>query len=134
MSALALLDRVEAVIRQGWCQGAIAVDPLGLSVSHRSDRAVAFCLTGAMLKGSAGGRQGYSEMLIAVLAEIGHADQGEDEAGGYGDWAKVMAWNDAKGRTKDEVLTMLDGARVGIQFFDLIGSTAWSHSVESSTA
>ena len=78
----------------GWCQGALT--NLGIGISPREAGVDRFCLSGAI------GRAvydllGFSEGSAIAWARILH-DLGGIEA---------VSWNDAPGRTKEEVVTKL---------------------------
>jgi hypothetical protein len=84
--------------RTGWTQGAYARDQHGRPLQRDyAEGAVCYCLAGALHDAARrlnaiGSRDGLTLALDAVTAACGE---------------NVQLWNDAKGRTRDEVLALL---------------------------
>jgi hypothetical protein len=92
MTALELLTAARARIKKGWCQETYARDANGASISVRDPSAVSFCLYGALLS-----LESPDHIFVeadAIIRSLG---------GGTG-------WNDAKGRTQEDVLRVYDRA------------------------
>lgn len=53
ITLLAIIDRVEEILRKGWCKGESAKDSNGSPVGPTDERAISFCLGGAMEKAQA---------------------------------------------------------------------------------
>ena len=91
-TTLQTLVAARAKVEQGWTQRAFARDRLGLAVKFGSDKAVCWCLEGALL---AVGSEAMSEaggLLQAVISSL----------------TSLFCWNDTPGRTKEEVLGLFD--------------------------
>lgn len=93
MTTIEILKGARALIEKGWCQGRYATDTNGAPASERSDNAVCFCISGALFRLGAGAGAPAS---YAVRAAI--------------DYAYLVAWNDKRGRTKEQVLAAFDKA------------------------
>ena len=93
------LERAAALIAEkGWTQGVTARDVTGCPVHSSSDRAVSFCVVGAVcLKGQP--RVGEVHPAFAFIETV---------IGCSG----VAGWNDEIERTKHDVVTALDAAYV----------------------
>ena len=89
-----VLLRAREYIKRGWCQGAHARDAFGNSVLITSPECRFVCLEGALYLGCCDESEPYSETKLQVqkLFDMGH----------------IGTWNDAPGRTQEEVLTLLD--------------------------
>ena len=85
-----------------WCQGASALDASGLVCSHESRWAVSWCLIGAVETVSARNAVKGST-TVSALDIIHWTIDGPDHMG-------IVSWNDAVGRTQDQVLDLLDRA------------------------
>lgn len=88
-----------------WVQMMTACNAAGRLCFAFEDEAVSFCLSGAL------GRAAYKESMVRYLELV---DAARDE---LADWGKseglfrsedLTAWNDAHGRTQEEVLALLD--------------------------
>lgn len=93
-----VLIRGRARLEKGWCQGASARDENGYTVGANLPVATSFCIFGALTyedryDGTLDARQLVREVLGAKL----------------GDGA-IATYNDAPGRTKEEVLALVDKA------------------------
>jgi hypothetical protein len=85
-----------------WCQGAWARNATGIKVRPLDPRATGFCLGGAVCAVYwSEDESKYNEAIGKVRAVL------EKQGITY-----VGAWNDTPGRTKDEVLTVLEEAGV----------------------
>ena len=92
-----VLRYMRRVLRKGWTQKARARDADGRSVNDHSRRAVSFSLHGAFLRAMIALKWSYRTELMAILRK---------ECGdGHLKW-----FNDAPGRTKKEVIAVVDRA------------------------
>jgi hypothetical protein len=99
--ALKVLQDARQRVEKGWVKGTSAVDAIGESVSVYSPDAVCFCASGAI---AAGGRWNddkelADELFTFVVRQI------EERR-----FLRYTKWNDAPGRTQDEVLAAFDQA------------------------
>lgn len=112
MKAMAnkVLARAAELIEQGWCQGHSAMTADGLSCRAFSPYAVRWCEAGAMLRAAVElfpelpcdpvGRNIASHVVVEMMQQkYGH---------GHGGWG--VPYNDAPGRTAEEVAAHLRGA------------------------
>lgn len=91
------LSRVKELIERGWCQRWIACDENSNPVSIKSGKLPAkFSLLGALIRAEAEGLGSYFFAYNLLMRYTG-----EDFTG---------KWNDAKGRTKEEVIEVVDKA------------------------
>lgn len=98
-TAIAVTDRAIELIKSGWCQGAMARTKDGREVNELSDDAKSFCLRGAHRVASCcEGVKFCNDFLWALSKAIGGV-------------SSIADFNDAKGRTKAEVLKVLRKAR-----------------------
>ena len=83
----------ELIMRIGWCQGSSAKDARGHGVSINSPTVVGYCMLGAIAVCSFSESDGrwMREKLEASLGGV----------------IAISVWNDAKHRTKTEVITAL---------------------------
>jgi len=94
-----ILQEARALLARGWCQGYFAKDEAGHNVTENDPGAVCWCAVGATLRAAHVLRFDNSEALLALRvlgAEIRS-------------WV-IPNWNDAEGRTKEEVLAAFDRA------------------------
>lgn len=86
-----------------WCQNSYARDVEGISVPTLSGEAYSFCLVGALVRCYEGDGEAdlIEERLLAVMNQMGV----DTELG-------LTEWNDAPGRTFEEVKTVLEQADV----------------------
>lgn len=91
-----ILQRIRAKVSKYWIKGSYARDVRGNSVASGADSACKWCLVGAVASEC-------SEESIATRHALTHAI---NKIIGTG-WS-IEAWNDAKGRTKEEVLDVID--------------------------
>ena len=89
-----------------WCQGASALDASGFACSPESRWAVSWCLIGAV-ETAAAQNAVKGSITVSALDIILRTIDGPDHEG-------IVSWNDATGRTQDQVLTLLDSAITGI--------------------
>ena len=94
----AALREAARLVRQGWCQGRLAETAHGAEVHPCSPEAARWCLVGAVVRATGNG-DSYP-VLDAVIAHLGFDRRGES----------LRDWNDAPGRTVDEVAAVLLGA------------------------
>ena len=94
VTALRVLTSARDLLRQqGWTQLA------------REDSEGGLCLSGALLRAAGPGRQGYEDALRAVGARLGVS---ACDYGGFRCHCPVIRWNDADGRTHDQVIAKVD--------------------------
>lgn len=124
-SAADVLRAASALIETGWSQGAAARDGNGNSVSlYRGDikaginpDAVSFSIYGAICKATAAmGRVERLALVWDVLYRLASAS--DTPHGGNNHVHPVIQYNEQEGRTKAEVLALLD---VAAQDCDRIG-------------
>lgn len=95
MSARACLSGARALIAaKGWTQGTMAKKADGQSVSTDHPAAACFCILGAMEA------SGHFACFAQAVRFLRWAINDKD----------VVSWNDAPGRTREEIITALDGA------------------------
>lgn len=102
------LCRAVLYVSTGWTQGALARDAEGRRVEPWDTRAVAWCLMGALEVGVLETAGPYLLLLDwaigAVRDHLPSDDQLLEEGGVYA----LRAWNDKPGRTREDVLRLLD--------------------------
>ena len=103
-SALSILERAAERINRGWCQDSYAVIEDGGRVStgrvSSDPRACQWCLMGAI------GEDVPDDDRRVSLAKDWVRNALRTVVGEWG----LLNWNDARGRTKEEVLAAIDGA------------------------
>ena len=92
-----IVQAAVARIERGWCQGAIARTAGGAECGAWSPKAASWCLMGAVDAAAmeVTGCEGDVDQVFRRLQDGGGVDEG------------LAAWNDAEGRTADEVLKRL---------------------------
>lgn len=94
-----VLDEAKKVlIEKGWAQGYSAKDGRGVLVAVSDPTACAFCAVGALLRASKGS---YEGVINDVLDAVGAVTPGYN----------IPNYNDAKDRTKEDILEMFDKAK-----------------------
>lgn len=90
----------------GWHQHSSARDKEGIPVMLRQPSACSFCLLGALSRTTApSDRQGYGKAVEYISKAIPDYDH-----------EGLVAWNDAPGRTKEQVTGVLkDAAKLAIE-------------------
>lgn len=123
-----LLEQARALVATGWVQEAFyvvrgrhgetrPVSPFGLLLLTRSD-VVGACLVGAVAHASAGvdrrsGRRAQAAAAVDALHAALTGEEPADTTHPVGRSARVRdlaAWNDEPGRTREDVLELLDRA------------------------
>ena len=100
-NALRMLREGRRRIEQGWCQGSWAQDADGNATNPWRPGAVCWCATGALLNdGANDDGSGWWEATARLKTVLGEQQRGDD----------VPGWNDARGRTRKEVLDLYDRA------------------------
>jgi len=94
-----LIAAREVIAKKGWTQGYRARDVLGLEAIPDHSNAVCFCVLGAIDHVQGGTVHYWYDEARALSAHLSV----DDPAG-------LMWWNDAEGRTKEEVLQLYDKA------------------------
>lgn len=96
--ALKILDDAKALIEKGWHQGYYARDVHGERRHPTDANAVAFCAIGALERAA----EDQSVLALAIAKRaVRLAVPGED----------VVGFNDAPGRTKEEVAAVFEAAK-----------------------
>lgn len=97
MSVKEGLIKARAKVEEGWCQGAAARDKGGLAVAATSSDATRFCILGAINAARLdNGVSVIGELYCALKCEAGESS--------------LAGFNDAPGRTQEEVLALFDKA------------------------
>lgn len=95
------LDEAKALVLKGWCQQSYAKDASGRDVQFDSERAVCFCMAGAVYRAAGswdqGGRSPERLAIDAALSKL--------------NCPPTTCYNDAEGRTKSEVAAIFDHAK-----------------------
>lgn len=99
-STIDLLRKARALIEQGWSQGCGAKDANGFPVSTSSQEATSYCAIGA-LEAAGDLSFGHWRALEALRAGLPEAS--------------ITGWNDARDRTKEEVLDLYDRVIAGLE-------------------
>lgn len=94
------LDAAKALVLAGWTQGTPARDASGGKIGWERREAASFCLGGAICRAAAVGAS-ISAVVVAVNGAI--------EALGLP--RNIHLYNDAPGRTKEEVADLLERAK-----------------------
>ena len=98
MELLKIYRKARELVEKGWHQGQFAADRQGRECSAFDDEAACFCAWGALRRSRAnlGIRLPFGPLLEPLQGVIGDVEP--------------TAWNDAPGRTKEEVLEAFDRA------------------------
>jgi hypothetical protein len=97
----------EIIEKYGWCQNAAARDSDGMSIHALSSEATCFCLSGAVQRAFRGGAYPWLVFMVDTKTFLPRG------------FTSVIVWNDAPGRTKEEVIQLLksvEDANPGIVF------------------
>lgn len=81
----------------GWCQGAMARGRTNRPCYINSDRAVSFCVEGAIIKAARDSGQFGEQWFVWKVKKQAHLP----------DYLPLTAWNDMKGRTQADVVGIL---------------------------
>jgi len=96
-----LIKARELIATKGWTQGRWALDAAG-KPAMADEHATCFCSWGAIVTAARGfGWDSEAEYTACCVFA---------EAIGAGDTGRLIKWNDAPGRTKEEVLAAFDRA------------------------
>lgn len=98
-----VLQTAKSIVADGWVQKAFACDKDNRSVAALDPSACEFCSAGALIKalGSEGLESGlYETCLYALTVQINLGKERRFDSQG------VVPWNDAYGRTKQEVVAL----------------------------
>ena len=107
MDRVKTLQNAKALLDRGWCQHHMALNVYRWIVTPDSSEATHFCLVGAIYNEvkSSDNLDYYVRELLQNIADFEADfpvyDRNERQA-------KMTAWNDIQGRTKEEVLVLLD--------------------------
>lgn len=103
--ALTILEGAKRIVEEeGWCQCHVAIDEHGCSVDSASEAAIAWCMSGAMMRvhyydGS------YQAGYLAANTLLRRAIKKREGA-----FFSVDEWNDMRNRNLAEVSAMFDEA------------------------
>jgi hypothetical protein len=106
VTAKEILVGARALVDQGWCQGVDARDAHGDRCAPWHREARAWSVLGALVA-SEGEEPDVRAHAAASIAELGHAVALLADAA---ETSSLQAWNDAPGRTVEEVLGAFDRA------------------------
>lgn len=98
--AVRMLTRMRELLQRGWTQKADARGRWGLPVPYASQFARRFCLVGALSRAQVDLGRAAGFARGEVLTRLWQAS---------GAVHSLLGWNDAPGRTQEEVLRLLDG-------------------------
>lgn len=99
MTIKEILLAARALLLNGWCLGAYALDIRGNQVSPEKDTATSFCMMGAIRRVSPNFDR-YKHGALYQLESVVPREQGKSLG-----W-----WQDQQGRTLDDVLAAFDKA------------------------
>lgn len=100
MSTKQILVETRKLIEQGWIQGVNARNEYGASVASGSPDATCWCLQGGLLRVARDlNKSGRDIMLVADVLDNTALLRGSND---------LVNYNDTPGRTKDEVLQLID--------------------------
>lgn len=97
MTQTELLTEARALIAQGWTQHYTARDAAGDPVPTNKQEACSFCAVGALM--AVGRPQDFEASLHAAAVLLAALPE---------PFTSIVDFNDAKGRTQDEVLALFD--------------------------
>jgi hypothetical protein len=86
------------LVDRGWCQGAMAKDEFGVECDEDAPEACHFCLAGALVRARTNLGEGSVQAAENAIADV----LGLDKSYLY------VNWNDRAGRTKEQVLSVMD--------------------------
>jgi len=112
-----VLRRMRELIAQNWCQGSMAKNSDGISVGPEKRYAESWCLLGAnyrarfeIMKGGPP-RNVYQDPTFRFLSRsVDSVWQGMETNRNSGYGSNMTMFNDAKDRTQEDVLAVIDGA------------------------
>jgi anti-sigma regulatory factor (Ser/Thr protein kinase) len=106
--AAAVLAGATRRIREGWCQHTDARDTAGTPVEPWSEQTAAWSLLGALVS-TLDGPDGIPDVALPALADAmaALAELVDDDS--------LSGWNDAPGRTQQDVIAVLERARMLIR-------------------
>jgi hypothetical protein len=114
MNLVCALEQGQELVRMGWCQFHAAKGVRGQAVWPHSEAAVQFCTTGAVIRVTWPWDEEDSTELhhltqdcYDLLAQAIKEDGWEDDRP---PWHVIADWNDAPGRTKEDVVALYDAA------------------------
>ena len=104
-----LLEEMKRLLEIGWTRSALARDKYGNKVSTKSEDACSFCLSGAVLRAvfntSPADYVAENELMSMLEREVEALNPGKCNSWN-GD--NFVVWNDEYGRTKEEVIALVD--------------------------
>lgn len=103
----AILDKMKAVLEKGWTQNWYARDAHGQRIDALNPNkvAVAWCIKGAMYVA-------LNERFGSYSGNFAQLELMFEEAIGTGRWSAAN-YNDAQGRTKEDMLALIEKVRRG---------------------
>jgi hypothetical protein len=102
----AVFELAARLVESGWCQNQSALDSEGKPVRWESDFACSFCAGGAIAR-SLHATSGWTQLTHSQALTWA-----QDALKAAGVPTGLAKWNDAAGRTKDEVAAMLRRASI----------------------
>lgn len=108
-----ILRRVRNYIKTGWTQNAWARDINGKEISEDSSFASCFCLSGAINRTHFVDNAHYDYVMMAKGILTNEICKTHPELASS--LAPIATWNDEPGRTKEEVLELIDRALESVQ-------------------
>jgi hypothetical protein len=114
-----VLQEAQALVRKGWCRGAMARDSVGDAVPYLSDEAVAFCVVGALEKVLLGVDKDSSPGQPSLYMRLrSQAVRALTSVTGL----SPAAFNDTHGRTQKEILQLFSQA---LEIVDCEAQQVW---------
>lgn len=98
----------ELIQSTGWCQGEYATADSFSDVAPDSERAACFCIMGALMRCYGTGSYAYTQAVEKAAACL----PSSVPVLGISAGARLVRWNDMKGRTKQDVVQLLQEAGV----------------------
>lgn len=105
--AIFAIDMVKDKLLLGWTQGKFARDKDGNGVRYSSNEAVCWCLLGAQCCVLAANEKMFDRSVVDILSNGRESVITELTGAAWG----VADWNDFPGRTKEEVIALVDSVR-----------------------
>lgn len=102
----------------GWCQKALAAGPDHCAESPFSLSAVQWSVLGAIQR-AAGGDVGRTRKAVKVLLLCLNLDHRKNLE------SQLKDWNDASGRTRNEVIKQLRDAATAVEEFEIFAKEMW---------
>lgn len=114
VTTLQVLKAMRRLLVKGWTQNFDACDRDGLSVDSGNARAVCWCVLGAYDRVLSKREENPEVLDLLFKASCKNRLRKPDDHPAYTDIGKkkvsILVWNDARRRTKEQVLSMMDKA------------------------